>query len=155
MMRKEDSSILELKNIVKRFGELTAVNDVSLDLERGKLITFLGPSGCGKTTLLRVVSGFTIPDEGKVILDGEDITDVQPNGRDTAMVFQNYALFPHMTVAANIGFGLKIMKKTKKEVDETTRSSDSWLLSRWRGLGRDVPMNFPEGSSSGWRSRGR
>jgi len=89
MIRKGDSSILELKNIVKRFGEFTAVNNVSLDLERGKLVTFLGPSGCGKTTLLRVVSGFTIPDEGKVILDGVDITDLQPNARDTAMVFKN------------------------------------------------------------------
>jgi len=143
MMRKEDSSILELKNIVKRFGELTAVNDVSLDLERGKLITFLGPSGCGKTTLLRVVSGFTIPDEGKVILDGEDITDVQPNGRDTAMVFQNYALFPHMTVAANIGFGLKIMKKTKKEVDEEVERL--LALVQMEGLGERRPHELSGG----------
>ena len=116
------SSILELQNIVKHFGSMTAVNHVSLDLERGKLVTFLGPSGCGKTTLLRVISGFTVPDEGKVVLDGQDITAVQPNARDTAMVFQNYALFPHMTVANNIGFGLKIMKKPKREVaDEVER----------------------------------
>ena len=143
MIRKGDSSILELKNIVKRFGELTAVNDVSLDLERGKLVTFLGPSGCGKTTLLRVVSGFTIPDEGKVILDGVDITDLQPNARDTAMVFQNYALFPHMTVAANIGFGLKIMKKTKREVgDEVERLL---TLVQMEGLGDRRPHELSGG----------
>jgi len=143
MIRKGDSSILELKNIVKRFGELTAVNDVSLDLERGKLVTFLGPSGCGKTTLLRVVSGFTIPDEGKVILDGVDITDLQPNARDTAMVFQNYALFPHMTVAANIGFGLKIMKKTKREVDDEVERL--LTLVQMEGLGDRRPHELSGG----------
>ncbi|MCE5262909.1 MAG: ABC transporter ATP-binding protein [Deltaproteobacteria bacterium] len=137
------SSILELQNIVKRFGTMTAVNHVSLDLEKGKLITFLGPSGCGKTTLLRVVSGFTVPDEGRVLLDGEDITEVQPNARDTAMVFQNYALFPHMTVADNIAFGLRIMKKPKREVaDEVER-----LLSlvQMEGLGGRRPHELSGG----------
>ena len=137
------SSILELQNIVKHFGSMTAVNHVSLDLERGKLVTFLGPSGCGKTTLLRVISGFTVPDEGKVILDGQDITDVQPNARDTAMVFQNYALFPHMTVANNIGFGLKIMKKPKREVaDEVERLL---VLVQMEGLGGRRPHELSGG----------
>ena len=142
-MRAKGSSILELQNIVKRFGTMTAVNHVSLDLEKGKLVTFLGPSGCGKTTLLRVVSGFTVPDEGRVLLDGEDITEVQPNGRDTAMVFQNYALFPHMTVADNIAFGLRIMKKPKREVaDEVER-----LLSlvQMEGLGGRRPHELSGG----------
>jgi ABC-type Fe3+/spermidine/putrescine transport system ATPase subunit len=143
MTQKEDTPILEMRHIVKRFGAMTAVDDVSLDLERGKLVTFLGPSGCGKTTLLRVVSGFTVPDGGKVLLDGEDITRVQPNGRDTAMVFQNYALFPHMTVAANIGFGLKIMKKTKKEVaDEVERIL---ALVQMEGLGGRHPHELSGG----------
>jgi putative spermidine/putrescine transport system ATP-binding protein len=137
------SSILELQNIVKRFGAMTAVNHVSLELERGKLVTFLGPSGCGKTTLLRVVSGFTVPDEGKVVLDGEDITDVQPNARDTAMVFQNYALFPHMTVAANIGFGLNIMKKTKLEVAEEVERL--LTLVQMEGLGGRRPHELSGG----------
>ena len=137
------SSILELQNIVKHFGSMTAVNHVSLDLERGKLVTFLGPSGCGKTTLLRVISGFTVPDEGKVVLDGQDITDVQPNARDTAMVFQNYALFPHMTVANNIGFGLKIMKKPKREVaDEVERLL---VLVQMEGLGGRRPHELSGG----------
>ncbi len=143
MTQKEDTPILEMRHIVKRFGAMTAVDDVSLDLERGKLVTFLGPSGCGKTTLLRVVSGFTVPDGGTVLLDGEDITQVRPNGRDTAMVFQNYALFPHMTVAANIGFGLKIMKKTKKEVaDEVERLL---VLVQMEGLGGRHPHELSGG----------
>lgn len=143
MTQKEDTPILELRHIVKRFGAMTAVDDVSLDLERGKLVTFLGPSGCGKTTLLRVVSGFTVPDGGKVLLDGEDITRVQPNGRDTAMVFQNYALFPHMTVSANIGFGLKIMKKTRKEIaDEVERLL---ALVQMEGLGGRHPHELSGG----------
>ena len=117
MANGNDSPILELRNITKRFGNLVAVNDVSLSLERGKLVTFLGPSGCGKTTLLRTISGFTEPDEGIVVLDGQVITGIPPNDRDTAMVFQNYALFPHMTVAQNIGFGLRIRKRPKTEID--------------------------------------
>ena len=116
---------------------MTAVNHVSLDLEKGKLVTFLGPSGCGKTTLLRVMSGFTVPDEGTVVLDGRDITNVQPNARDTAMVFQNYALFPHMTVANNIGFGLKIMKKGNRK--SRTRWSGCWYWCRWKGWGETPP----------------
>jgi ABC-type Fe3+/spermidine/putrescine transport system ATPase subunit len=147
MTQKEVTPILEMRHIVKRFGAMTAVNDVSLDLERGKLVTFLGPSGCGKTTLLRVVSGFTVPDEGKVLLDGEDITRVQPNGRDTAMVFQNYALFPHMTVANNIGFGLKIMKKSKKEVEQEVERL--LALVQMEGLGG----RYPHALSGGQQQR--
>ncbi len=116
MTNGNGSSLLKLQDIVKRFGDLTAVNRVSLDIHRGRLVTFLGPSGCGKTTLLRIISGFSPPDEGRVLLDGEDITRVPPNARDTAMVFQNYALFPQMTVTDNIAFGLRIQKKPKKEV---------------------------------------
>ena len=107
------STILDIQNIKKRFGRMTAIDDVSFSLEKGKLVTFVGPSGCGKTTLLRMISGLTEPTEGKIILDGEDITFLRANERDTAMVFQNYALFPHLTVSQNIGFGLQIMKKPK------------------------------------------
>ena len=111
-----DSDILELQNLTKRFGRMAAVDNVSFSLERGKLVTFVGPSGCGKTTLLRMISGLTEPTEGKILLDGEDITFLRANDRDTAMVFQNYALFPHMTVAQNIGFGLQIRKRPKEEI---------------------------------------
>ncbi len=129
--------ILRLTGLVKRFGDLTALNQVSLVIERGKLVTFLGPSGCGKTTLLRIISGFSFPDEGEVVLDGEDITQTPPNVRDTAMVFQNYALFPHLTVAQNIAFGLKIMKKPKKKIeDEVERLLN---LVQMEGLGERRP----------------
>ncbi len=135
--------ILELQNITKRFGDLMAVNNISYALARGKLVTFVGPSGCGKTTLLRIVSGFIEPDEGRVILDGEDITRIRPNARDTAMVFQNYALFPHMTVARNIGFGLQMMKKPKNEVkNEVERLLDLVQLS---GLGERKPHELSGG----------
>lgn len=118
MTDNDFSPILDMQNITKRFGQTVAINNVSFSLEREKVITFVGPSGCGKTTLLRIISGLTEPTEGKVILDGEDITNLRANDRDTAMVFQNYALFPHMTVAQNFGFGLQIRKKTKKEIQK-------------------------------------
>jgi len=116
MADHDRSTVLEIQNLTKRFGRMTAVDNVSFSLENGKLMTFVGPSGCGKTTLLRMISGLTEPTEGQIILDGEDITFLRANARDTAMVFQNYALFPHMTVSQNIGFGLQIRKKPKDEV---------------------------------------
>ncbi len=143
MANGNDAPILELRNITKRFGNLVAVDDVSLSLERGKLVTFLGPSGCGKTTLLRTISGFTEPDEGIVVLDGQVITGIPPNDRDTAMVFQNYALFPHMTVAQNIGFGLRIRKRPKTEIDaEVERLLD---LVQMEGLGKRKPHELSGG----------
>jgi ABC-type Fe3+/spermidine/putrescine transport system ATPase subunit len=143
MANGNDSPILELRNITKRFGNLVAVNDVSLSLERGKLVTFLGPSGCGKTTLLRAISGFTELDEGEIVLDGQIITGIPPNDRDTAMVFQNYALFPHMTVAQNIGFGLRIRKRSKTEIgEEVERLLD---LVQMEGLGKRKPHELSGG----------
>lgn len=142
-MLKETTNILELKNISKFFGRIPAVDHVSFSLERGKLVTFVGPSGCGKTTLLRMISGFTEPTKGEIFLDGEDITSLRPNRRDTAMVFQNYALFPHMTVAQNIGFGLGIMKKSKEEIDhEVLRLLE---LVQLEGLGKRKPQHLSGG----------
>ena len=103
---------LELKELVKIFGSgkdvVRAVDYVNLKVEEGELVTLLGPSGCGKTTILRMISGFEIPTSGKIFIDGEDVTSTPPNKRPTAMVFQNYALFPHMNVAQNIIYGPKI-----------------------------------------------
>ena len=118
MVVNNTEPIIEIQHITKRFGAMTAVDNVSFSLEKGRLVTFVGPSGCGKTTLLRMISGLTEPTEGKIILDGKDITTLRANARDTAMVFQNYALFPHMTVAQNVGFGLQVMKKPKRVVKE-------------------------------------
>ena len=139
----EMNYILEMQNITKKFGQLVAVNDVSFSLEKGKLVTFVGPSGCGKTTLLRIISGFVEQDEGKIILDGEDISQQSPHNRDTAMVFQSYALFPHMSVAQNIAFGLKVRKKPKAEIEkEVERLLD---LVQMEGLGTRRPHELSGG----------
>jgi iron(III) transport system ATP-binding protein len=138
-----NSMILDLKNITKRFGDLVAVNDVSFSAERGKLVTFVGPSGCGKTTLLRVVSGFAEPDKGTVVLDGQNVTKKPPNARDTAMVFQNYALFPHMTVAQNIAFGMRIKKTPRAEI--TSEVTRLLALVKMEGLGERRPHQLSGG----------
>lgn len=109
---------LELNNINKVFGKTIAVEDFNLQVKKGELVSFLGPSGCGKTTTLRMVAGFEIPSEGKIIINGEDVTNKAPNQRDVGMIFQAYALFPNLTVAGNIGFGLKIAKKPAGEIQK-------------------------------------
>ena len=111
-------AFLEIKNVSKLFGEMAAVKDFNLDVAKGELITFLGPSGCGKTTTLRMVAGFEEPNPGTIVLDGEDITHRPPNKRDVGMVFQAYALFPNMTVAQNIGFGLKVRKAPEATIKQ-------------------------------------
>jgi ABC-type Fe3+/spermidine/putrescine transport system ATPase subunit len=102
--------MVELVNIHKHFGDVRAVDGVSLKIEAGEMVSLLGPSGCGKTTLLRVLSGFLKPSEGSVVMDGRDVTALPPDKRPTSLVFQNYALFPHMNVFDNIAFGLRIKK---------------------------------------------
>jgi putative spermidine/putrescine transport system ATP-binding protein len=104
----EARGALRLQGLVKRFGDVVAVAGVDLDLPPGRLISFLGPSGCGKTTLLRMIAGLERPTEGRVFLDDEDITDQPPHTREIGMVFQTLALFPHLNVAGNIGYGLRI-----------------------------------------------
>ena len=112
---------LRFENVTKRFGDFTAVDQVTLEIPNGKVFSLLGPSGCGKTTLLRMAAGFERPDEGRILLEGRDITDLPPEQRPVNTVFQNYALFPHLSVRENIGFGLKIAKTSKsiiaQEVD--------------------------------------
>ncbi len=107
------SEFLEFRNIAKRFGEIRAVDGVSLEIKKGEFFSLLGPSGCGKTTMLRLAAGFEQPDQGRVILDGADITDTPPNRRQVNTIFQSYALFPHLTVRDNIAFGLEVAKKPK------------------------------------------
>jgi putative spermidine/putrescine transport system ATP-binding protein len=104
---------LSLANISKQFADNSVVKDFNLDVEKGEFVSFLGPSGCGKTTTLRMIAGFEIPTTGTVTLEGNDITNKAPNQRNVGMVFQAYALFPNMTVAGNIGFGLKIRGEKK------------------------------------------
>ena len=110
--------ILELNQIKKSFGETEVLRGISLSIEKGEFITFLGPSGCGKTTTLRIIAGLESPDGGQVRLGGRDVTGTEPDKRNVNTVFQNYALFPHMNVAANVGYGLKLRKVPKKEIAE-------------------------------------
>jgi putative spermidine/putrescine transport system ATP-binding protein len=110
-------SYLALKDIQKRYpGGTLAVQGFNLEAERGEFVSFLGPSGCGKTTTLRVIAGFERPTSGSISIDGVDITDRPPNRRNVGMVFQNYALFPNMTVADNIGFGLRVRKRPRDQI---------------------------------------
>jgi spermidine/putrescine transport system ATP-binding protein len=103
-------AMIRLESLTKRFGSLTATDDVSLDIGAGEFFSMLGPSGCGKTTTLRMIAGFEEPSSGRIVLDGRDVTYVAPPKRNVNMVFQDYALFPHMTVAENVAFGLKLKR---------------------------------------------
>src|SRR4051794_40996025 len=108
---------LDLSHVRKAFpGGTVAVEDFSLTAERGEFVSFLGPSGCGKTTTLRMIAGFERPTGGTITLDGRDITDIPPNQRNVGMVFQSYALFPNMTVAKNVAFGLTIRKRPAAQI---------------------------------------
>jgi putative spermidine/putrescine transport system ATP-binding protein len=111
-------SFLELTAIQKRFGETTAVQDFNLTVDRGEFVSFLGPSGCGKTTTLRMIAGFEQPTSGTIVINGEDVTYRAPNRRNVGMVFQSYALFPNMSVADNIAFGLKVRKRPKDQIQK-------------------------------------
>jgi len=116
------SEFLEFRNISKRFGSIQAVDSVSLGIKRGEFFSLLGPSGCGKTTMLRLAAGFGQPDKGRIVLDGQDITDLPPNKRQVNTIFQSYALFPHLTVWHNIAFGLQVAKKSKSDIQDEVRS---------------------------------
>jgi putative spermidine/putrescine transport system ATP-binding protein len=110
-----------LDHLVKMYGPNRVVDDVSLTVEQGELLALLGPSGCGKTTTLRMIAGFVDATSGRVLIGDEDVTDLPPYRRNTGMVFQGYALFPHMTVAGNVAFGLEMRKVAKSEIDARVR----------------------------------
>ena len=143
--RSESASdtVVELSNLTKRFRDVTAVNDVNLSIKEGELLTLLGPSGCGKTTTLRMIAGFETPSEGTVRIAGETVTDVPAYNRDTGMVFQQYALFPHMTVADNIAFGLEMEGVPDAEISDRVR--DALEMVRLEGLGERYPKELSGG----------
>ena len=114
-------SILSLQGITKSFGGTPVLNGIDLEAAQGEFITLLGSSGCGKTTTLRIIAGLEDPDQGRVLLEGQDMTHTEPNKRDVNTVFQNYALFPHMSVEQNIGYALKIRKRPKAEIREEVK----------------------------------
>jgi putative spermidine/putrescine transport system ATP-binding protein len=140
-------SRLELVNVCKSFGDQPAVSDFNLTVENGELVSFLGPSGCGKTTTLRITAGFEAPDSGAVIVDGIDVTDLTPNKRGMGMVFQGYALFPNMTAAENVEFGLAVRKRAPAE----RRARVAELLELF-GLSH-VAGSYPHHMSGGQQQR--
>ncbi len=134
---------LTLTNISKEFTGTSAVRDFNLAVEKGEFVSFLGPSGCGKTTTLRMIAGFEIPTEGSVMIDDIDITNKAPNQRNVGMVFQAYALFPNMTVAQNIGYGLRIRKETKDAIKE--RVAEMLALIHLEQKGNSYPHQLSGG----------
>ena len=118
-----DKEFIKIKNVSKNFEDVVAVDNISVDIARGEFFSLLGPSGCGKTTLLRILAGFEYPSSGSVFIDNLDVTDITPNLRPTNMVFQNYAIFPHINVKRNIEFGLRKEKLSKDELDERVQNA--------------------------------
>ena len=136
-------NFLQIKNIYKNFGSVEVLKNVSIDIREGEFVTLLGASGSGKTTLLRIIAGLEYADSGRVILDGTDITDLPPEKRHLGMVFQNYALFEHMTVAQNIGYSLKIARVPKAEIK--ARVSDMLERISLPGYGSKMPDELSGG----------
>ncbi|MBQ3275422.1 ATP-binding cassette domain-containing protein [Candidatus Saccharibacteria bacterium] len=119
----ENRVLVRLENVEKSFGEKTIIKNLSLDIFEGEFLTLLGPSGCGKTTVLRMISGLESVTDGKVFLDNKDVTDVPASKRFVSTIFQNFALFPHLTVWENVNFGLKMTKVPKKEAEKRIKSA--------------------------------
>jgi putrescine transport system ATP-binding protein len=138
-----DVPLLRIDAVVKKFGRFKAVDRLSLDVRAGEFFALLGPSGCGKTTLLRMIAGFETPDEGRILLDGKDIARVLPHRRPVNMMFQNYALFPHLTVRDNIAFGLKRAGMARAEMDK--RVAGLAALLKLQGLEKRRPDQLSGG----------
>jgi spermidine/putrescine ABC transporter ATP-binding subunit len=136
-------AMIEFRDVTKRYGTLVANDHLSLAIRRGELMTLLGPSGCGKTTALRCLTGTNHPDEGRIFLDGKEVTDVPTHQRELGMVFQNFALFPHMTVADNVGFPLMIRNLPKEE--RAKRAIEALRLVRLEGYVGHYPRQLSGG----------
>lgn len=142
-----DAPLLRISSVSKRYGGVIAVNNLSLDIRAGEFFALLGPSGCGKSTLLRMLAGFETPDEGRILLEGKDIAPVPPHRRPINMMFQNYALFPHLSVAGNIAFGLKRAGMNRGEI--SARVAEMLALVQLEGL----DARRPDQLSGGQRQR--
>ncbi len=139
----KDNAIIRLEAVTKRFGEVTAVDNVDLEVREGEFFALLGPSGCGKTTLLRMLAGFETPSEGRILIDGADVAQLPANKRPINMVFQSYAVFPHMNVTDNVGYGLKIDGVGDDE--RAKRVADALDLVKLTGLGERKPDQLSGG----------
>jgi putrescine transport system ATP-binding protein len=135
--------LVKFEHVTKRFGAEIAVDQVSLEIFCGEFFALLGPSGCGKTTLLRLLAGFEVPDEGRILLDGADLAGVPPHRRPTNMMFQNYALFPHLTVEQNVAFGLRQERMPKSQIE--ARVAEMLSLVRLEGFARRKPAQLSGG----------
>ena len=140
-------TIVSLNNIGKDFGKVTALDEVCIDIREGEIFALLGPSGCGKSTLLRIISGFETPSRGELLLDGEDMTRMPPNKRPVNMVFQSYAVFPHMNVADNVAYGLKMDGVAKDEIVDRVATALSQVHLE------DFKQRMPEQLSGGQKQR--
>jgi putative spermidine/putrescine transport system ATP-binding protein len=136
-------AFLEIENLQKTFGANNVVRDFDLSVEQGEFVSFLGPSGCGKTTTLRMVAGFEQPDSGRISIGGQDVTRLRPNQRHIGMVFQSYALFPNMTVAENVAYGLKIARRPAAEIKQ--RVEEMLALIKLPALGQRYPFQLSGG----------
>jgi spermidine/putrescine transport system ATP-binding protein len=134
---------ISIRDVRKRFGSVEAVGGVSIDIREGEFLTMLGPSGCGKTTTLRMIAGFETPDSGSILLRGEDVTDVPPNRRNVNMVFQHYALFPHLSIEDNVAYGLRLKKVPKRE--RAARVEEMLSIVRLEGFERRRPTQLSGG----------
>ncbi len=139
----KDNAIIRFENITKRFGKVVAVDNVNLEIREGEFFALLGPSGCGKTTLLRMLAGFETPSEGRVLIDGKDIADLPPNKRPVNMVFQSYAVFPHMKVGDNVAYGLKMDGVEGGEIKR--RVEEALDLVKLGGYGDRMPDQLSGG----------
>ncbi len=134
---------VQLESVTKAYGDVVAVDDLALEVAPGEFFTMLGPSGSGKTTTLRLIAGFELPDEGRVLLNGADVTRQPPYARDVNTVFQDYALFPHMTIGENVAYGMKVKRVARTE--RNTRTSEALELVRLGGLENRKPAQLSGG----------
>jgi ABC-type Fe3+/spermidine/putrescine transport system ATPase subunit len=147
-------SNLSLRQLVKRYGAVSVVKNVSLEIAEGEFVSLLGPSGCGKTTILRMVAGLVEPSDGAITIGGRDITRLPPNKRNVGLVFQSYALFPHMTVFENVAFGLR--RKGESGDALAARVNEALSMVRLDGYGERYPRQLAGSSSaSPWRAPSR
>lgn len=142
-MSKNAGPVIEIRNVSKMFGNFAAVDNVSLDIQKGEFFVLLGPSGCGKTTLLRMIAGFEVPTSGQILIDGQDMAGIPPNKRPVNMVFQSYAVFPHMSVNANVGYGLRIAGTDRTEISQ--RVGEALELVSLGGFGERLPAQLSGG----------
>src|SRR6266550_4482119 len=152
-MTEERNVGIALEGVSKGFGRVAAVRDVNISIAEGEFFSLLGPSGCGKTTSLRMIAGFEQPDAGRIVLQGEDVTHVRPNRRAVNMVFQHYALFPHMSIYDNVAFGLKVKHVPRDE--HRNRIHEILRVVELEGLERRRPRQLSRGPAQARRAAAR